>query len=124
RPSSRTRLIPLELPGCVAPDVNVVLVEARIVAVAGELNLKLHLLFGHGLLAYRARGTNARPPQVRSGAWEGSLPFWIAVRACSRRRSSSGMGWLSVSAMRERIRPDARGRGAGCVSQRAQRKAG
>src|SRR6266436_6664414 len=37
------------------------------------------------------------PPQVRSGAWEGSLPFWIAVRACSRRRSSSGMGWaLSV----------------------------
>jgi len=44
--------------------------EPRIVAVAGELNLKLHLLFGHGLLAYRARGTNARssPGAIRGEA--------------------------------------------------------
>ena len=34
------------------------------------------------------------PPQVRSGARLGNLPFWIAAMACSRRRASSGMAGL------------------------------
>jgi hypothetical protein len=35
------RLVPLELPGREAPDVDVELVEARVVAVVGKLDLEL-----------------------------------------------------------------------------------
>jgi hypothetical protein len=41
--------------------VHVILVEAGVVAVSGELNLELQLVLGHGLLAHRARGTDAWP---------------------------------------------------------------
>src|SRR5258706_10605344 len=58
---SLRHLVPLKLPRGEAADVDVELVEPRIVAVAGELDLELHLLLGHGLLAHRARGANARP---------------------------------------------------------------
>ena len=37
--------------GRIAPDVNVELVEPRIVAVAGELNLELKLIFCHAAWA-------------------------------------------------------------------------
>jgi hypothetical protein len=35
------RLVPLELPGREAPDVDVELVQAGVVAIAGKLDLKL-----------------------------------------------------------------------------------
>jgi len=34
-------LVPLQLPRCKAPDVDVEYVEARIVTITGELDLKL-----------------------------------------------------------------------------------
>jgi hypothetical protein len=43
------RLVPLELPRGEAPDVDVELVQTRIVAVARELNLELKLGFRDGL---------------------------------------------------------------------------
>jgi len=51
----------LKLPRGEAPDVDVELVEARVVAVSCELNLELQFILRHWLLAYRARGTDARP---------------------------------------------------------------
>jgi hypothetical protein len=42
------RSVPLELPRGEAPDVDVELVEARVVAVASELDLELQLILGYG----------------------------------------------------------------------------
>src|SRR5882724_12085544 len=52
---------PLELPGREAPDVDVVLVEARVVAVVRELDLELQLALRYGQVADRARGTDSWP---------------------------------------------------------------
>src|SRR5260370_33721941 len=45
------RLVPLELPGGEAADVDVELVEPRLGGGRGEMALELHLLRGHPLLA-------------------------------------------------------------------------
>lgn len=84
----------LKLPGCEATDVDVELVEAGTATVMGKLNLKFKLRLCHWFPADLTRPPTPGPPQVRSGARAGSLPFWTASRACSRRRASSGMAGL------------------------------
>ena len=85
------RLVPLKLPCGETSYVDVKPVQSWIVAVAGELDLELHLVLGHWLVAHGARRADARPPHVRSGSRAGSFPYCTAARACSRRRASSGM---------------------------------
>jgi len=51
----------LELPGGEASDVDVELVQAGIVTIAGELNLELHLVSFHRHAAHGTRRPNARP---------------------------------------------------------------
>src|SRR4030095_7314031 len=51
-------LSPLELPRREAPDVDVELVQAGVVAVTLELDFKLQLLLRYGQVANRARGSD------------------------------------------------------------------
>jgi len=57
-------LIPLELPGLEASDVQVEQMErwvhAGILAIVGELDFKFHLILRYGLLADYAFGSDAR----------------------------------------------------------------
>src|SRR6266436_2008344 len=57
-------LVSLELPGGEAADVDVELVEARIVAIPSELNLELKLGFRHG---QRADLTGGADPETAPG---------------------------------------------------------
>ena len=61
------RLLPLKLPCRKAPYMNVVFVQARAIAVMGELDLELQFIICHGLLAHRAERANTRaaPGAVR-----------------------------------------------------------
>src|SRR6267142_6015932 len=53
------------------------------------------------------------PPQVRSAARDRMVPVWIAARACSHRRISSGMAWLPCRlSLQVGTEPDATGSGA------------
>jgi len=51
----------LELPRSEAADVDVELVRAGVITIAGELNLELQLIFRDGLAAHRAGRTDSRP---------------------------------------------------------------
>jgi hypothetical protein len=66
-----TLLLPFELPSCEAPDVDVKLIHPRVVTIAGELDLELHLVAGHQHAAYRA---------FSAGAWPSPCPVRSAVR--------------------------------------------
>ena len=65
------RILPLELPGCEAADVDVEVVKAGEIAVSGELNFKLKLLFRDRPLAHGAvspdTGTAPRAIRTTSG---------------------------------------------------------
>src|SRR6266850_3557767 len=68
--SARASPIPLQPPGGEAPRVDVILVQARMTIVPGELDFELHLLARHGKIAYGARHPAARasPRAVRAPA--------------------------------------------------------
>lgn len=83
--STRARSISLKYRCREAPDANVVLLQAGVVAVAGELDLELQLRRSHRELADRTRAPTPGPPHVRSGWRLGSLPFGSAERAFSQR---------------------------------------
>jgi hypothetical protein len=81
----------LELPCCEAAEVDVELVESRVVTIAGELDLELQLILRDGLAKHAAEGTYSRPPQVRSARRDGSFPVPIASWAFERSNFSSGL---------------------------------
>jgi hypothetical protein len=61
----------LELPRCKAADVDVELVESRVVTVAGELDLELRMILRDGLAAHCAYCTDpwTAPSTVGSSIW-------------------------------------------------------
>jgi hypothetical protein len=65
-------LLPLELPRCKTPDVDVVVVEPWVIALMGELHLEFHLVRVHRQVADRARGADSwpAPGAVRSAVRE------------------------------------------------------
>jgi len=65
------QVVPLELPGREALDMDVELVEAEVVAVAGELNLEIQFVVLHGQFADGA---------WRSDAWTAPGPIRCATR--------------------------------------------
>jgi hypothetical protein len=66
-------VVSLELPRGEAPYVKVEIVQAGRVAVMGELNLELQLIFPHGLPANDAGGTDTRASPRAIGAVRGKL---------------------------------------------------
>ena len=62
----------LELPCCEAADVDVELVESRVVTIAGELDLELQMILRDGLAAHHAGRTHTRPAPatVGSSVWQ------------------------------------------------------
>jgi len=68
---------PLELPRREAPDVDVVLVEARVVAITRELDLELHLVALDGQFTDGTGRTDpgSAPCAVRLSAWELAIAY-------------------------------------------------
>jgi hypothetical protein len=79
-------LTPLELPRREAPDVDVELVEPRIVAFTAELELELELMAGHGLVADGTCRANTRPVPgaIRSASREP-----VALNCCTSLRAEN-----------------------------------
>ena len=71
RDADLLQVVPLELPGREALDMDVELVEAEVVAVAGELNLEIQFVVLHGQFADGA---------WRSDAWTAPGPIRCATR--------------------------------------------
>src|SRR5216683_7445484 len=109
----------LEFPRGEAPQVKVELVQARVVAVMGELNLELELVAAHGPLANDAAGADARasPRAIRSlGGHLAGLDRCTSLLAENTfvwhlglltRRATTDEGPRRIPG--ERIRPDATG---------------
>src|SRR5258706_13675399 len=109
---------PLKLPGREAADVDVVLVEARVVATTGKLDLELHLVVPHRQVADRARSADSwsAPGAVGSAAREiSSLQYLAGLRAQCLLFHPACSSWRdddSRCASAERPKPDAVGVGA------------
>ena len=111
-----------QLPGCEAPDVNVIPVEMRRASVPSKLNLTLHLVFLHRAVAHSAGGTDSWPaPQsvvlaVRELALFDGFAGFVAGEGLVWHRTGSVSGFDLESRKAE---PDTTSKDAGCVNQRS-----
>src|SRR4030095_1946740 len=106
-------LSPLELPRREAPDVDVELVQAGVVAVALELNLKLQLFPRYGQVGTRAQGSDPRAAPCTVGTTGRQLTI---PDDCSGLLAQNGLVGHDApcSAWRQRAACSTRGCGARC----------
>ncbi len=110
-----------QLPGCEAPDVDVIPVEMRRASVPSKLNLKLHLVFLHRTVAHSAGGTDSWPaPQsvvlaVRELALFDGFAGSVAEKGLAWHRTGLHRAFDLESRQAE---PGATSKDAGCVNQR------
>jgi hypothetical protein len=83
-------VVSLELPRGEAPQMKVVLVQTRRVAVMRELDLELKLVAAHGLCANDARGTDTRPSP--SAIWVVRRNF-AGLDRCTSLLTENGFVW-------------------------------
>src|SRR5260370_8831284 len=115
------RLVPLELPGRIAPDVNVELVEPRIVAVVGELDLELHLLLRSPASRTPSKGRQ-RPALPRSDRVPDLVACRFGLLPWLARVDGARLAWAGscVGTCEGGPEPNAMGWDARRVNQRAR----